>query len=88
MKAQMEKLCFVSPGFGTEPKAKLASMLADLTPGDLDYVLFTNGGVPLPVLTSLPLVRLPTVWSAALSAACCFLCLVSSGISHPHFITK
>ena len=44
MKAQMEKLCFVSPGFGTEPKAKLASMVADVTPGDLDYVLFTNGG--------------------------------------------
>ena len=39
MKAQMEKLCFVSPGFGTEPKAKLASMVADVTPGDLDYVL-------------------------------------------------
>ena len=44
MKAQMEKLCFVSPGFGTEPKAKLASMVAELTPGDLDYVFFTNGG--------------------------------------------
>ena len=44
MKAQMEKLCFVSPGFGTEPKAKLASMVAEVTPGDLDYVLFTNGG--------------------------------------------
>ena len=44
MKAQMEKLCFVSPGFGTEPKAKLAAMVAELTPGDLDYVMFTNGG--------------------------------------------
>ncbi len=44
MKAQMEKLCFVSPGFGTEPKAKLAAMVAELTPGDLDYVFFTNGG--------------------------------------------
>lgn len=44
MKAQMEKLCFVSPGFGTEPKARLAAMVADLTPGDLDYVFFTNGG--------------------------------------------
>jgi taurine---2-oxoglutarate transaminase len=44
MKAQMEKLCFVSPGFGTEAKAKLASMVAEVTPGDLDYVLFTNGG--------------------------------------------
>jgi taurine--2-oxoglutarate transaminase len=44
MKAQMEKLCFVSPGFSTEPKAKLAAMVAEVTPGDLDYVLFTNGG--------------------------------------------
>jgi taurine--2-oxoglutarate transaminase len=44
MKAQMEKLCFVSPGFGTEPKARLAAMVAELTPGDLDYVFFTNGG--------------------------------------------
>jgi len=44
MKAQMEKLCFVSPGFGTEAKAKLASMVAEVTPGDLDYELFTNGG--------------------------------------------
>ena len=44
MKAQMDKLCFVSPGFGTEPKAKLAAMVAELTPGDLDYVFFTNGG--------------------------------------------
>jgi len=40
----MEKLCFVSPGFGTEPKARLAAMVAELTPGDLDYVFFTNGG--------------------------------------------
>jgi taurine---2-oxoglutarate transaminase len=44
MKAQMEKLCFVSPGFGTEAKAKLAKMVAEVTPGDLDYVFFTNGG--------------------------------------------
>ena len=44
MKAQMDKLCFVSPGFSTEAKSKLAAMVADVTPGDLDYVLFTNGG--------------------------------------------
>ena len=44
MKTQMEKLCYVSPGFSTEPKARLASMVADVTPGDLDYVFFTNGG--------------------------------------------
>lgn len=44
MKRQIDRLCFVSPGFGTEPKARLASMVAEVTPGDLDYVFFTNGG--------------------------------------------
>ena len=44
MKAQMEKLCYVSPGFGTEPKARLAAMVAEVTPADLDYVFFTNAG--------------------------------------------
>ena len=44
MKAQMDKVCYVAPGFGTEPKARLAEMVAQLTPGDLDYVFFTNGG--------------------------------------------
>jgi taurine--2-oxoglutarate transaminase len=44
MKTQMDKLCFVAPSFGTEPKARLAEMVAELTPGDLDYVFFTNGG--------------------------------------------
>jgi len=31
MKAQMEKLCYVSPGFSTEPKARLAGMVAEVT---------------------------------------------------------
>jgi taurine--2-oxoglutarate transaminase len=44
MKTQMEKLCYVAPSFGTEPKARLADMVAQVTPGDLDYVFFTNGG--------------------------------------------
>jgi taurine--2-oxoglutarate transaminase len=44
MKAQMDKLCYVAPSFGTEPKARLAEMVAQVTPGDLDYVFFTNGG--------------------------------------------
>jgi taurine--2-oxoglutarate transaminase len=44
MKTQMDKLCYVAPSFGTEPKARLARMIAELTPGDLDYVFFTNGG--------------------------------------------
>lgn len=44
MKKQMEKLCFVAPGFGTEPRARLAAKVAEHTPGDLDYVFFTNAG--------------------------------------------
>jgi len=44
MKKQMEKLCYVGTMFGTEVKAKLAEMISEVTPGDLDYVFFTNGG--------------------------------------------
>ncbi len=44
MKAQMEKLTYVAPGFGTEAKARLAAMVAEVTPGDLDYLFFTNAG--------------------------------------------
>jgi taurine--2-oxoglutarate transaminase len=44
MKAQMEKVCYVGTMFGSEPKAKLSKMIAELTPGDLDYVFYTNGG--------------------------------------------
>lgn len=44
MKKQMEKLCYVGTGFATEPRARLARMISDVTPGDLDYVFFTNGG--------------------------------------------
>jgi taurine--2-oxoglutarate transaminase len=44
MKAQMDKLTYVATMFGTEAKAKLAQMISEVTPGDLDYVFFTNGG--------------------------------------------
>jgi taurine--2-oxoglutarate transaminase len=44
MTRQMEKLCFIAPGFGTEPRAKLAAKIAEHTPGDLDYVFFANAG--------------------------------------------
>ncbi len=44
MKAQMDKLCYVGTQFATEPKAKLASMVAEVTPGDLNHVFFTNAG--------------------------------------------
>ena len=44
MKTQMEKVCYVGTMFGSEPKARLAEMISQVTPGDLDYVFFTNGG--------------------------------------------
>lgn len=44
MKEQMDKCCYVGTMFGTEPKAKLSQMISEVTPGDLDYVFYTNGG--------------------------------------------
>ena len=44
MSRQMEKLTYVGPAFSTEPKARLAKMISEVTPGDLDYVFYTNGG--------------------------------------------
>ncbi len=44
MKTQMDKLTYAAPLFSTEPKAKLAKMISEVTPGDLDYVFFANSG--------------------------------------------
>jgi len=44
MKSQMEKCNYVGTMFATEPKAKLASMIAEVMPGDLNHVFFTNAG--------------------------------------------
>lgn len=44
MRKQMEKLCYVGTPFATAPKAILSSMISEITPGDLDYVFYTNGG--------------------------------------------
>ena len=44
IKKQMDKACFVGTMFGTEVKARLGKMIAEVTPGDLDYVFYTNGG--------------------------------------------
>jgi len=44
IKAQAEKLCYVNPFMATEPRALLGRKLAELLPGDLDKVFFTNGG--------------------------------------------
>jgi len=44
MRKQMEKFCYVGTMFGSEAKAKLSKMISEVTPGDLDYVFYTNGG--------------------------------------------
>lgn len=42
--AQMEKLPFAYPGTATDIKGRTAAKLAEITPGDLNKVLFTLGG--------------------------------------------
>lgn len=44
IKEQAEKLCFVSPAYAVEAKAKLAKMVIDLMPDTMGKVFFTNGG--------------------------------------------
>ena len=45
VKKQMEKMDYASPfSESTEPAAELASVLADLTPGDLNTIFFTTDG--------------------------------------------
>jgi taurine--2-oxoglutarate transaminase len=41
---QVEKLCYVTPSFGEANRAELATLLAEVTPGDLTKTLFTTGG--------------------------------------------
>lgn len=41
---QAERLCYVTPSFGEANRAELATLLAEVTPGDLTKTLFTTGG--------------------------------------------
>ena len=41
---QAHKLAFAAPQFATEVRARLGSLLAELTPGDLNHFFFTLGG--------------------------------------------
>jgi len=59
MKTQLEKLCYVGTMFGSEPKARLAKMISEVTPGDLDYSFFTNGGAEA-IENAIKAVRLAT----------------------------
>ena len=44
IKEQAEKLCYIAPFYASEPRARLAELIAQHTPGDLCKVLFTLGG--------------------------------------------
>ena len=44
IKRQAEVLAYANPFMATEPRARLAAKLAEITPGDIDVFFFTNGG--------------------------------------------
>ena len=44
IKAQAELLCTIAPGHANPARSEAARLIADLAPGDLDVVFFTNGG--------------------------------------------
>jgi len=41
---QAAKLCTVAPGFANDKRGEAARLIAELAPGDLNRVFFTNGG--------------------------------------------
>jgi taurine--2-oxoglutarate transaminase len=41
---QAAKLCTVAPGFANDARSEAARLIAEVAPGDLDMVFFTNGG--------------------------------------------
>ena len=44
IKEYADKLCTVAPGHANDARSEAARLLAELAPGDLDMVFFTNGG--------------------------------------------
>ena len=44
IRRQAAELPVIGPNFANRPAARLAEMLAEVTPGDLDRTFFTNGG--------------------------------------------
>lgn len=44
IKDQAEKYCYLSPGYGSEPRGELAKMIIELMPDNMGKVFFTNGG--------------------------------------------
>lgn len=41
---QAGRLCTIQPAFSNDARSEAARLLAELAPGDLDHVFFTNGG--------------------------------------------
>jgi taurine--2-oxoglutarate transaminase len=41
---QAAALCYVEPGYATEPRGRLGELLAEVAPGNLSKAFFTNGG--------------------------------------------
>ncbi len=41
---QAARLCTIGPGFANDMRSEAARLIAELAPGDLDKVFFTNGG--------------------------------------------
>jgi len=41
---QAAKLCTIAPSFANDARSEAARLIAELAPGDLDMVFFTNGG--------------------------------------------
>ena len=44
IKAQAERLCTIAPFHANDQRSEAARLIAELAPGDLDMVFFTNGG--------------------------------------------
>ena len=44
IKEQVDKFCFIGPGFAAEPRAQLAKKIIDLMPDNMGKVFFTNAG--------------------------------------------
>ncbi len=42
IKDQADRLCTIGPSFANDVRGRLARMIAELAPGDLDQVFFTN----------------------------------------------
>jgi taurine--2-oxoglutarate transaminase len=44
IKEQADRLCTIAPSLGSDVRAQLAALVAEVAPGDLNHTFFTNGG--------------------------------------------